>query len=75
MKNQKKKLKAKRQWFPPGWNEKRVRQVLEHYENQTEEEAVAEDDAAFQKKGHSVIVVPTELLPEIRRLIAKKRGA
>jgi quinol monooxygenase YgiN len=31
--------------FPPGWDEQRVRRVLEHYESQTEEEAVAEDEA------------------------------
>jgi len=30
--------------FPKGWNEERVLAVLSHYENQTEEEAVAEDE-------------------------------
>jgi hypothetical protein len=34
----------KRSKFPPGWNEKRVREVLAHYESQTEEETVAEDE-------------------------------
>ena len=33
--------------FPKGWNEARVQAVLKHYEAQTEEEAVAEDEAAF----------------------------
>jgi len=33
--------------FPPGWDEARVRRVLAHYEEQTEEEAVAEDEAAL----------------------------
>lgn len=72
----KKPNKAKpRQQLPPGGDEKRVRQVLEHYENQTEEEAVAEDEAAFTAEGQTVMVVPTELVPEIRKLIAKRRGA
>ena len=31
--------------FPPGWDEERVRRVLDHYEAQSEEEAVAEDEA------------------------------
>ena len=31
--------------FPKGWDENRVRRILDHYENQTEAEAVAEDDA------------------------------
>ncbi len=34
--------------FPPGWDEERVRRVLEHYEAQSEEEAVAEDEAAYE---------------------------
>jgi hypothetical protein len=32
--------------FPPGWDEKKVQRVLKHFERQTEEEAVAEDEAA-----------------------------
>jgi hypothetical protein len=35
--------------FPPGWDEHRVRKVIEHYETQTEEEAVAEDEAAGEE--------------------------
>ena len=31
--------------FPEGWDEARVRRVLDSYESQTEEEAVAEDEA------------------------------
>ena len=37
----------KKQVFPPGWDEERVRKVIAHYENQTEDEEVAEDEAAF----------------------------
>jgi len=33
--------------FPPGWDEDRVRRVLEHYERQSDDEAVAEDEAAL----------------------------
>jgi hypothetical protein len=42
-----------------------------HYEQQTEEEAIAEDEAAFEKDGEAVIEVPYELVPAIRELIAK----
>ena len=59
--------------FPPGWNEERVRKVLAHYEQQTEEEAVAEDEAAFEDSTQTVIEVPKELLPAIRELIAKRK--
>ena len=35
-----------RQKFPPGWDEDRVREVLAHYESQTEDEQFAEIEAA-----------------------------
>ena len=70
-----KKRKASRPKFPRGWDEKRVRKVLEHYEKQTEDEAVAEDEAAFHTEGQTVMVVPTELVPAIRRMLGQRRGA
>ncbi len=57
--------------FPPGWNEVRVQRVLAHYEKQTEVEAVAEDEAAFEDPTQTVMEVPTALVPTIRELIAK----
>ena len=64
----------KRNRFPAGWNEARVRRVLAHYEGQTEVEAVAEDEAAFQLRSQTVMVVPKRLVPEITRLIEKRRS-
>jgi len=58
--------------FPPNWDESRVRRLLNHYEKQTEEEAVAEDEAAFENPG-TTMNVPTELVPTVRELIAKHR--
>jgi len=57
--------------FPKGWDDERVRQVLTHYAQQSEEEAVAEDEAAFEDPTQTVIEVPRELVPAIRELIAK----
>jgi hypothetical protein len=37
--------------FPEGWDEERVREVLDYYENQTDEEAAAEDEAAFENEA------------------------
>jgi hypothetical protein len=64
----------KRNVFPPGWDEERVSKVLEHYETQTEEEAVAEDEAAFELSGQTFIAVPTELVPAVRELLAKHKA-
>ncbi|MGH9531970.1 MAG: hypothetical protein ACRD2Q_06220 [Terriglobales bacterium] len=57
--------------FPAGWDEERVRKVLSHYKQQTEEEAVAEDEAAFEDQGHVVMEIPHELVSVVRELIAK----
>lgn len=66
---------GKPQRFPAGWDEKRVRRVLEHYEKQTEDEAVAEDEAAYRATDHTLMSIPTELVPQVRKLLARKRGA
>ncbi len=57
--------------FPEGWDEERVRRVLAHYEGQTEGEAVAEDEAAYEDQTQSFIEDPVELVPAVRELIAK----
>lgn len=57
--------------FPPGWDAERIRTVLAHYEAQTEDEAVIEDEAAFDELAQTVIEVPHALMPVIRELLAK----
>lgn len=59
--------------FPPGWDDERVQQVLKHYESQSEAEAVAEDEAAFESPVETMMSVPTELVPEVRELIARRK--
>ena len=59
--------------FPPGWDEQKVRRVLKHYEQQTEEEAVAEDEAAYEDSTQAIMEVPRELVPTVRELIAKHK--
>jgi hypothetical protein len=61
--------------YPPGWNEERVRRVLEHYDSQSDEQAVAEDEAAYEDTTQTVMEVPVDLVPAIRELIAKRRTA
>ncbi len=58
--------------FPAGWDEERVRSVLAHYEIQTDEEAVAEDEAAYEDSDQAMIEVPNDLLPAVRELLAKR---
>ncbi len=56
--------------FPEGWDEKRVKNVIAFYENQTEEEAVAEDEAAYQDKNQTFMKIPAKLVPIVRELIS-----
>ena len=60
--------------FPLGWDEERVRRVLEHYDQQTPEEALAEDEAVFENQNETVMKVPHELVSAVRELIAKHQG-
>jgi len=60
--------------YPAGWDEERVRRVLEHYEGQSDEEAVAEDEAAYEATTCTAMEVPVELVPVVRELIAKGRA-
>lgn len=62
----------KQQHYPAGWNEDRVRKLLQHYETQTEDEAVAEDEAAYRRRDQTVMVVPTQLVPTITKIIARE---
>lgn len=61
--------------FPAGWDEERVRRVLQHYETQSDDQSVAEDEAAWESTTHTVMEVPVELVPEVRNLIAKKHAS
>jgi hypothetical protein len=63
------------QKFPPGWDEDRVRQVIAHYESQGDDEQFAEIEAAHEDEGTTMMAVPTELVPEVRALIARRQSA
>jgi hypothetical protein len=58
--------------FPKGWDENRVKSVLAYYEGQSEYEAIAEDESAWDDTTQTFIEVPNDLIPYIRELIARK---
>lgn len=59
--------------FPANWDEQKVRRVLAHYEEQTEDDALAEDKAGIQPSD-TVMNIPHELVPKVRELIAKRQS-
>lgn len=65
---------TKQSKYPSGWNKERVLRVLDHYESQSEEEAVAEDEAAYEELNYTFIKIPNDLIPQIRELLAKREN-
>ena len=51
--------------FPPGWDEERVQSVINYYENQTEDEVIAEDEAASRNEFIMLMEVLAELGPAV----------
>ena len=41
--------------FPPGWDEKHIQSIISDYKQQTEDEAVTEDEAASQNDWACVL--------------------
>lgn len=67
--------KTKKQKLPRGWTEERIRKLAEYYDKQTEEEQAAELEAAWNSDNVTMVAVPTELVPQVLRLLARKHGA
>ncbi len=65
-------MKGPRNKFPRGWNERSIKALIRHYENQSEDEAAAEDEAAYRSTRTTMVAVPVELVPQVQKLIAKR---
>ncbi|HLX61684.1 MAG TPA: hypothetical protein VKX17_10415 [Planctomycetota bacterium] len=65
-------MKKDKNKYPRGWDAARVKKVLDHYENQTEDEAVQEYEAAWNDQSVTFMPIPHALVPKVRKLIAAK---
>ena len=63
----------KKQRLPKGWTQEKIRKLAEHHDNLTEDEQAAEIEAGLTEESQTVMVVPTKLVPQIVKLINKKR--
>jgi len=66
---------TKQNRFPAGWSDARVQRVLDHYQRQTETDAVAEDEAAYKSTKATTMRIPVTLVPAVRALLAKRRAS
>lgn len=65
----------KKQRLPRNWTQERLRKLASYHENLREEDQAAEIEAAFSSKDQTLMAVPTKLVPKIRALISRRRGA
>jgi hypothetical protein len=63
------------QKLPAGWDDTRIREVLDHYDAQDDDERAAEIEAAWEADGMTLMPVPTDLVPETRAILARKQTA
>jgi O-phosphoseryl-tRNA(Cys) synthetase len=63
-----KKIKQK---FPRGWNERKVRAVIQHYDRLTDDELAHEIETAREVRDETLISIPTQLLPAVQKLIVQ----
>jgi hypothetical protein len=69
-------FRAKNTRYPAGWDAERVKKLIDYYEGLSEDEQVAEDEAAVAEKSvQAVITIPEELLPAVRQLLATHKRA
>ena len=59
--------------FQPIGTNRKCGRVLAHYEAQTEEDALVEDESGIQPSD-TVMIIPHELVPKVRELIAKRQS-
>lgn len=62
------------QRLPAGWDEERVKRLIAQYEQMGDDELLAEDEASLEQEGQTLMIVPTDLVPSIREMIARHAG-
>lgn len=66
---------AKKQRLPKGWTEAEIRALAKRHDELSEDEQAAEIEAALTDENQTLLAVPTDLVPEIVKLINRKRPA
>ena len=60
--------------LPKGWTRKRVQALADYYDHQSDEEAIAEAEAAYRSTTVTMMAIPVELVPKVQKLLAKRAG-
>jgi len=68
------KSRKNRNRYPKGWDAKSIKALADHYDNQSDDDAVAEDEAAYRSTLVTMMAVPVELVPQVQKLISRRAG-
>jgi hypothetical protein len=60
--------------FPKGWNRKRVETLIDYYEKQSDEDAIAEAEARYNAVESTMMQIARALVPQVERLLARRTG-
>jgi 5,10-methenyltetrahydromethanopterin hydrogenase len=59
--------------YPPGYDHKRIAAIAKFYDEQNDDEMVEEIEAAASDSDTVMVQVPRKLLPEVLKLIEKRK--
>ena len=60
--------------YPKGWDARSIKALAAHYDNQSEDDAVAEHEAAYRSTLVTMMAIPVDLVPKVQKLLAKRAG-
>lgn len=70
-KSKARKRRPKREPFPTGAERKRLQALADYYDNQSDEEAIAEAEAAYNSTDSVMMQIPLALVPKVQRLLSR----
>jgi len=57
--------------YPKHLNATKVRALIQHYEKQSDGDAIAEAEAVYRRRKTALVEVPVKLLSQVRRLVRR----
>jgi hypothetical protein len=65
--------KQNRNIYPPGVDQKKIASIAKFYDEQSEDEMVAEIEAAAKNPDTVMVQIPRKRLPQVLKLIDKRK--
>ena len=60
--------------YPKGWDASSIRALADHYDNQLDDDAGAEDEAAYRSTLVTMMAIPVDLVPRVQKLLSRRAG-